>query len=200
MTSSSCCLDLAPLCCLPPRLFETPRLRLRAIEAGDSKLVFDLYASDPIATKYMSFKCTGQIEDTQNFVESAARYFLGQESPVKQFVWLIELKAAGEALGTAGLGPKDKYTLGGGYVLSRHFWGQGFASEAWTCLVEWGKTQPGVYRIEAWHDLDNPASGRVMQKAGMLFEGVLRRHSIHPNISDEPRDAAIYAWAKPNLA
>jgi RimJ/RimL family protein N-acetyltransferase len=36
-----------------------------------------------------------------------------------------------------------------------------------------------------------------MEKAGMTFEGILRRHSISPNVSDEPRDAAIYAWARP---
>lgn len=41
--------------------------------------------------------------------------------------------------------------------------------------------------------LDNPASARVMEKAGMKFEGLLRRYMVHPNINEEPRDCLMYA-------
>ena len=190
-------MDYKPLDALPPRIFQTARLKLRALEPQDSRLIFDLYASDPVACRYMSFKCTGRLEDTEAFVRPAACYFNGEESPVKVFSWVIELRDTGEAIGTAGFGPQSHFGLCGGYILNSKWWGRGYASEAWKCLVDWAKGQQGVYRIEAWHDLDNPASGRVMQKAGMTFEGILRRHSIHPNVSDQPRDAAVYAWARP---
>ena len=62
--------------------------------------------------------------------------------------------------------------------------------------MDWIKQQPGVFRFSAVHDVDNPASGRVMEKAGMAFEGIMRRAAIHPNISDEPRDVALYAWVR----
>jgi RimJ/RimL family protein N-acetyltransferase len=42
-------------------------------------------------------------------------------------------------------------------------------------------------------DVDNIASARVMEKAGLTLEGRLRRWLVHPNISDEPRDCLGYA-------
>lgn len=190
-------LDLGPLDEIPPREFLTERLRLRAIRPGESQMILDLYAADPVATKYMSFRCTGKLEDTAAFTEPAARYFAGEASEVKHFVWIVELKSTGEPLGAVGYGPGRPYSLIGGYIFNQKHWGKGYASEAWSRVVEWAKTQPRVFRIEAIHDVDNPASGKVMEKSGMKCEGILRRYSIHPNVSDEPRDAVMYAWARP---
>ena len=53
-----------------------------------------------------------------------------------------------------------------------------------------------IFRIEAVHDVDNPASGRVMQKTGMQFEGVVRKYSLHPNVSPVPRDCCMYSLVK----
>jgi [ribosomal protein S5]-alanine N-acetyltransferase len=53
-----------------------------------------------------------------------------------------------------------------------------------------------IHRIEAIHDVNNPASGRVMEKLGMQFEGVLRRYMLHPNVSDMPGDCRMYALVK----
>jgi RimJ/RimL family protein N-acetyltransferase len=190
-------LDLGPLDEIPPREFLTERLRLRAVRPGDGRLLFDLYASDPEATRYMSFKCTGNVADTESVIEPAAKRFAGETSSATDFIWVIESRTTGEPLGSLGYGPVNAHTLGGGYILNRQHWGKGYASEAWSCIVEWAQSQPRVFRIEAVHDVDNPSSGRVMEKAGMKLEGVLRRHSISPNVSDEPRDAVMYAWARP---
>jgi len=51
-------------------------------------------------------------------------------------------------------------------------------------------------RIWAVHDVENEASGKVMLKLGMEYEGTIRRFSIHPNISVEPRDAKMYSSVK----
>ncbi|MDG2167667.1 MAG: GNAT family protein [Opitutales bacterium] len=42
-------------------------------------------------------------------------------------------------------------------------------------------------------DIENPASGRVMEKAGLSLEGTFKRYDIHPNMGDEPRDVHSYA-------
>jgi ribosomal-protein-alanine N-acetyltransferase len=80
-----------------------------------------------------------------------------------------------------------------GYALARTYWGQGFASEVVRMLVNWMLAQPNIYRIWAVCDLENRASDRVLEKSGLICEGVLRRWLIHPNISNEPRDCACYA-------
>ena len=80
-----------------------------------------------------------------------------------------------------------------GYVLARPLWRRGLMSEAMGSLVQWALGHPEVYRIWAVCDVDNPASARVMEKAGMQYEGRMARYLIHPNVSDEPRDALLYA-------
>ena len=185
-----------PLDVIPPREFETSRLRLRALREDDAKLLFDLYSSDPATGRYMSFKASSRVEETESFVKPAARYFAGQPSAIHQFVWVIVLKDSGESIGTTGIGPKNDFTLSGGYILNPKWWEKGYATEAWQCVMDWAKRQPRVYRIEAAHHPDNPASGKVMKKAGMSYEGVLRRHAVFPNISPEPGDEVIYAWVR----
>ena len=82
------------------------------------------------------------------------------------------------------------------YHLARPEWGQGYATEAARTLVDWALGQPQVLRIWTVVDVDNAASVRVLEKLGMVREGVLRRWSIHPNISSEPRDFYCYALIK----
>ena len=50
-----------------------------------------------------------------------------------------------------------------------------------------------IWRIGAGCDVENLGSARVMERAGLTREGVLRRWIIHPNISSEPRDWLSYA-------
>jgi RimJ/RimL family protein N-acetyltransferase len=80
-----------------------------------------------------------------------------------------------------------------GYVLARSEWGQGYVPEALAAVIDVLWTRPEIYRIFAVCDVDNPASARVMEKVGMQREGRLARFIVHPNVSDEPRDAYLYA-------
>jgi RimJ/RimL family protein N-acetyltransferase len=69
-------------------------------------------------------------------------------------------------------------------------------TEAVRVVVDWLLSQPDIYRVFATCDVDNPASAKVMEKAGTKYEGLLRRYMIHPNISAEPRDCLMYARVK----
>ena len=66
-------------------------------------------------------------------------------------------------------------------------------TEALRAVADWALAQPGIWRIGDVCDVDNRASARVMEKAGMSCEGRLRRWGIHPCISPEPRDCLSYA-------
>ena len=61
-----------------------------------------------------------------------------------------------------------------GYSLARAQWNKGLMSEALEAVLEEGFMDLGLHRIEAQHEVDNPASGRVMVKCGMLYEGCVR--------------------------
>ena len=66
-------------------------------------------------------------------------------------------------------------------------------TEALAQVVYWAMGEDGIWRIGAGCDVENFASARVMEKAGLAKEGILRRWITHPNISSEPRDWVSYA-------
>jgi RimJ/RimL family protein N-acetyltransferase len=77
-----------------------------------------------------------------------------------------------------------------GYWIGRPFWNRGYATEAARTLIAFGFETLGLNRINASHLTRNPASGRVMIKAGMTFEGILRQHVVKWG---HPEDLAEYA-------
>ena len=77
-----------------------------------------------------------------------------------------------------------------GYWIGRPYWGQGYCTEAVRAVLSFGFGQLGLNRIYACHFTRNPASGRVMQKAGMSREGRLRQHTKK---WDAFEDVEIYA-------
>lgn len=63
-----------------------------------------------------------------------------------------------------------------GYWIGKPYWNQGYATEATRALIRFGFQQLDLNRIQAMHLPQNPASGRVMEKAGMHYEGTLRQY------------------------
>jgi len=61
---------------------------------------------------------------------------------------------------------------GFGYVLNREFWGQGIMTEALSALLRLCFEKLELNRVEEHHYAGNEGSGRVMQKCGMIFEGL----------------------------
>lgn len=188
----------APLSELPPRTFETERLTLRAMGVNDVELVYKTYASDPVVTKYLSFPCASHPDDCRPFVHGIADNFDGREAIHRQYAWLVFRKDSGECIGCVGFGIKDPSSLSAGYVFSRSAWGHGFATEAWRPIVAWGQSQPNVQRIEAEHHPDNPASGNVMRKLGLICEGVLPDFCVLPNLASHKVHVVMWAWTRPS--
>ena len=61
-----------------------------------------------------------------------------------------------------------------GYSIARDCWNQGFMTEALAEVIRYSFENMGMNRLEAQHEKDNPASGAVMRKNGMVHEGTLR--------------------------
>ncbi len=175
----------------PPEILESSRLRLRRLVEDDAEEIFVAYAQDPEVTKYLVWRRTGDIEDTRHALRSAAEAW--EEG--KAFNWVILRKKDNQLLGMVGV-RIDGHKVELGYVLARKFWRQGYMTEAVRAVVSWAIKDADVYRVWAVCDIENVASARVMEKAGMQREGILRRWSMHPNRSDEPRDCYCYAKTK----
>jgi len=188
--------SLAPFSEVAPQSFETERLRLRAPTVADLDLIFETYAGNPIATKYMAWPTYTKPEDGRPFWEMVDASFCGTPISSAQFCWLIALKATGETIGGCGIGTESETSAGGGYILNPRFWGNGYAAEAFKAVIDWAQSQPGVERISATHHPDNPASGAVMRKVGLFFERLTRKENGYPNQDQAVVDEVVYAWTR----
>jgi RimJ/RimL family protein N-acetyltransferase len=175
----------------PPEILETKRFRLRKPALQDAEDVFRKYAQDPEVTKYLTWRPNRNVQETRDFLAACLRAW----DDGKSFHWVIERKADHELLGMITARVDDqKWELG--YVLARLYWGKGYMTEVLKKLVDWALKQKEIYRVWSVCDVDNLASARVMEKAAMKREGILRRWSMHPTISDKPRDSYCYSRIK----
>ena len=175
----------------PPKSLSTERLRLRKAKLEDAEAIFRQYAQDAEVTKYVSWRAHQSVEETREYV----RMCLLAWDVGKAYHWVIERREDNQLIGMIIARVNvEKWELG--FVLARPFWRQGYMTEAVKGIIAWALKRKEIYRIWAVCDVDNLASARVMEKAGMQREGKLRRWSVHPNISDEPRDSYCFAITK----
>jgi ribosomal-protein-alanine N-acetyltransferase len=174
----------------PPPTFGTARLVARLPREDDGPAVFAAYASDPEVTRYLAWKAYDRVEPLTAFLcECRAAW----EKGGGHLPWLLCLKGTDQPIGSIGVTYSTRGRALFGYALGRKFWGHGFAAEALTWIVDWSLAQPGLWRAWAFCDVENPASVRVMEKAGMVREGILRRWHVCPNLGPEPRDCVVCA-------
>lgn len=168
-------------------VIETNRLILRPFKMRDCQDVY-LYSSDMEVARYVLWDAHRSLADTRNYLRYMLRLYRdGQPSS-----WAIVLKENSKVIGSIGFMWLDHINDSAevGYSISRTWWNHGFTTEALSCVLHEGFTVLHLNRIEAQHDVRNPASGRVMQKCGMCQEGIL--HSRIKN-KKEFIDVALYA-------
>lgn len=172
---------------LPPESFVTSRLLLRKPRPEDASAIFTAYAQDPEVTRYLAFRPHQDLNETH---QAVARFLDGWRTG-KSYCWLIFRRDEGELIGA--IAAREDQGINLGYLIARPYWRRGFMSEAIAAIVDWAFAQPSVFRVWAVCDLENEASARVLERSGFHQEGILRRWSLHPNVSDIPRDCYCYA-------
>lgn len=102
-----------------------------------------------------------------------AEAFLAQpRDPVLPSLLIFERTGAAPRLvGACGLGRRPSGAVELGYWIARPFWGRGLATEACAALVDIARAL-GLRQLEGSHFLDNPASGRVLEKLGFEPVGI----------------------------
>ena len=144
------------------RVVETKRLLLRPVTLDDAEDMFE-YSSDEENTRY-TFETNKNLEETRNNI---ALFYLA--NPLGR--WGIEVKENGKFIGTIDLHKirLDLKTAAIGYVINKKYWNQGYTTEANRAVIKLAFEEIGMNKLVALHDVDNPASGRVMVKSGMKY-------------------------------
>lgn len=172
-----------------PQELTTERLRLRRVRIDDAKAVFAAYATDERVTRFMTWRPHESVTTVRAFLAD----LVGRGDRGEEIAWVIVHDDELVGMVTVRL---HAHVVELGYVLAHDRWNAGLMSEAVTEVVAVARRDPEVHRIWSCHDVDNPASGRVMEKAGLQHEGRLRRWITHPNVSDTPRDVEAYSWVR----
>ena len=175
---------------LPDRI-ETERLILRPIARGDALAIFAGYAQDPEVARYLSWRPHRRLTETEAYIGRCLA-----APAVRSRTYALVGRAEGRLLGAFDLRRPEPHRIECGYVLARPFWRRGLMTEALAGAAEWAMAEPDIWRIGAVCDTENLASARVMEKAGFVREGILRRWLVHPNLGPEPRDCYSYALTR----
>jgi RimJ/RimL family protein N-acetyltransferase len=143
----------------------TERLLLRPGWAEDAPALATAIADEMIVRNLATAPWPYRLRD--------AEAFLAQPRDPVLPSFLIFERTAGEPrlVGSCGLGRRPSGAVELGYWIARPFWGRGIATEAATALIEIARTM-GFTRLEGSHFLDNPASGRVLEKLGFEPLGI----------------------------
>ncbi|MBA3726118.1 MAG: GNAT family N-acetyltransferase [Armatimonadetes bacterium] len=156
-------------------VLESERLVLRPWKATSDAPGLFAYASLEEATQYMLFDTHRSTADTHEFLARAAT------SPERGYA--ITLRGDDRPIGGCGINPTPAHRRAEiGYILHPEHWGMGLATEAAARLIQHGFEDLGLNRIYARADTRNPASRRVMEKAGMTCEGTLREDLVVRNV------------------
>ena len=141
-------------------MIQTKRLGFRLLQKTDIDYLVVLN-NDPDVRQFFP-------HGVQNREQTEARmndFFSYEEQGLPCFV-IFELET-NEFVGRCGFGPIETGEIEVGYLLHKKFWGNGYASEALTLLLEWAKENINTNYIIAFTPVDHIASERVMQKCGM---------------------------------
>lgn len=155
-------IDLAP----PKSTKETTRLWLRPLEEGDAAHFEHLFKDD-----WEAVKQTGRLPFPVTTV--AMRVWIRRHTGPGGYAFFLRRKADHDPIGAIGFGG-DGPIAELGYAIGRAYWGQGYATEAVTAMIDVARAL-GFGGLQAYSFVENPASARVLEKAGFSNVGTIVR-------------------------
>ena len=148
---------------------ETDRIILRPWRESDAEVLFK-YASDPDVGPRAGWAPHKSVEESLEIIRTVFNDAL--------HTWAIELKETGEPIGAMGYGPSCECNLPArdgepliGYWVAKPYWNKGICTEALRLMLDHIRETTDIKSLISGHFMDNPASGRVMEKCGFVPTG-----------------------------
>jgi len=167
-------------------LIRTDRLLLRPFDLADAGIVQRLAGDFEVAKTSLTIP--------HPYADGvAATWIVDHDANFERGLSLtlaIIMSAPSQLIGAISLRMEKRFSHAEmGYWIGRPYWNMGYATEAGRAVVDYGFRTLGLHRIFAHHMVRNPASGRVMQKLGMQYEGCMREHGMR---WEKFEDLALY--------
>ena len=175
------------ICWSEIRVLESSRLTLRKVKREDTDAYYHNLGSSEAVTRYMLFDPHRDYSESVASIEKVLRRY----DEGHCYRWAVTEKGQGELIGIMELlrfNEADN-SCSFAYMLAEKCWGKGYGTEILKTVFDFAFREMNIKRIRADHMADNPASGRCMEKAGMVKIGLETGKYIKHGIS---HDAVIY--------
>jgi len=183
-------MDLQPAT-QPSLSLDTERLILRPPREADAERIAEIANDMRVVRGTLHFPFPYTPDDALAFITRSRE----NRAKADSLAFSIERRADALLIGGVGLvfqATHERAELG--YWLGVDYFNRGYATEAASALLGFGFGVLKLTRIYASHYASNPASGRVMQKLGMTYEGTMRSNIIR---FGEHQDSVCYAMLRP---
>ena len=158
-------------------LYKTQRLIIRKWVGSDADDLFE-YCSNPEITKFLRFQTYTSRNEAVERITKMHEIYKAHENGDKSECIDYAIALGDKVIGSIGI-VRQEPTAGGiielGYILNPKFQGAGYMTEALVGMFKYIKQNKLAMRIAARFNTLNPASGEVMKRAGMTYEGILRK-------------------------
>jgi RimJ/RimL family protein N-acetyltransferase len=178
-----------------PDEIETARLILRRPVMSDAAAIFAAYAGDSEVTRFLGWPRHRSVHDTREFVRfSEHEWTRWPAGP-----YLILMRSDRTLVGSTGLGFQSRDAAVTGYVLARHAWGRGYATEALAAMVDLARSL-SVARLFALCHPDHRPSQHVLEKCGFVLDTAAARVVEFPNLPAAQQQPALCYALVPGAA
>lgn len=144
---------------------ETERLILRPLVPEDAEAVF-VWTGDERVTKFMNYSTYSSAEQVREWLENGS-----------SGIWGYERKSDGLLIGSGDVHLSKSPDEAAnnfwefGYCFRYDCWNKGYCTEATKAMIKYAYENLGARKFMSQHAVENPASGRVMEKCGLTFSG-----------------------------
>lgn len=160
------------------RTITTERLNLRPFELSDAQRVSELCNNYNVYKSTLTLPYPYPIDCALSWIRTHEDNFNNN----KFYEFAITDKSTNVLYGAIGLSNNQTHRNGElGYWIGEEYWGNGYATEATKAIIEFAFSEKQYHKVYARFFASNPGSGRVMQKSGMVKEGVLLQHIYKDN-------------------
>lgn len=180
---------------LGTQTIETKRLILRRFQSKDAEQVYANFGTDGECNKYLGWSLHKSVNETSDILK---KWIMDYDNG--SYNWAVELKKTSEIIGNIQVVNKHEkhQNCEVGYCYGSKWWHNGYATEALRAVIKYLINECEFILVEASHISGNPTSGKVMQKAGMTRDAILRDRRINKH-TGELNDLVIYSIKKDEL-
>ncbi len=169
-------------------IIKSKRLTLRPFKLSDAQMMFDNWACDEDVTRYLSWTPHQDVKETKKLIQS---WIDKQKQNNGYYQWAIVLNQTNEVIGS--ITHFEDHEIG--YCISKKYWNQSITSEALKGVLYFLFKYVKLESVFAVHNIENVASGKVMQKCKMVYDRQVTSTDNHNN----PIECSLYTIKNPYL-